>query len=276
MKKQRPLDIQNRKNSDDAIICLTAYSDFMTRLIDAHADLILVGDSVGNVLYGMETTLPVTLEMMSVHGRAVANAARSSCVIVDMPFGSYQESLELAFRNAAKIMAETGCDGIKLEGGSEMAETIAFLTQRGIPVMAHIGLQPQLVNTLGGFKAQGKDDASYQKLIEDARAVQKAGAFSVVVECVVREAASELTQMLSIPTIGIGASNQCDGQILVTEDMLGLTARKAPKFVKKFADLAPQITSAIESYAAEVNSGSYPTEEHEYHAPQNQVKVVKR
>ncbi len=251
------------RKGGDPIVALTSYHAHTARLADPYVDLLLVGDSVGMVLYGHGSTLPVTLEMMIVHGRVVASAARHALVVVDMPFGSYEESPQQAFRNAARIMKETGCGAVKLEGGMRMAETIRFLVERGIPVMAHIGLTPQSVNALGGFFVQGRKQAQWTAIEEDARAVAEAGAFCVVVEAVAEPLARRITEQVPIPTIGIGASPACDGQILVMEDMLGLNPHP-PKFVKTYADLAGAIEKAIATYAEEVRNRSFPDEDHVY------------
>ncbi len=244
------------------VVCLTAYTTPMARLLDPHCDLLLVGDSLGMVLYGMESTLAVTLDMMIAHGRAVMRAAENACVIVDMPFGSYQESKEQAFRNAVRILQETGCDGVKLEGGEEMAETVAFLVRRGVPVFGHVGLMPQQVNTAGGFRAQGRDDAGAERIRRDAAAIAEAGAFALVIEGTVEPLAREITAALPVPTIGIGASPACDGQVLVCDDMLGLFEDFTPRFVKRFAHLAPQISEAARAYAEEVRTRRFPGPEH--------------
>mgnify|MGYP001806266304 CR=1 FL=1 len=254
-------EIRARKGGEPVVV-LTAYTAPIAKLLDPHVDLLLVGDSLGMVLYGMETTLGVTLEMMIAHGQAVMRGSERSCVIVDMPFGSYQESKEQAFRNSARVMAETGCSGVKLEGGEEMAETIAFLTRRGIPVMAHIGLQPQNVHALGGFRSQGRDAAEAAQIRADARAIAEAGAFSVVVEGTVEPVAHVLTTDIAIPTIGIGASPACDGQVLVTEDVLGLFTEFTPKFVKRYVNLADAVTQAAAAYAADVKNRTFPAPEH--------------
>ncbi len=257
-------DIRARKRRDGAepLVCLTAYTVLTARLLDAHTDLLLVGDSLGMVLYGLDTTVGVTMDMMVLHGQAVMRGAKRSCVIVDMPFGSYQESPEVAFRNAARIMKEVGCAGVKIEGGAEMAETVKFLTERGIPVMAHVGLLPQSVNTAGGFKAQGRGDAAAEKIVQDAKAVAGAGAFAVVVEGTWEPVARRITEEIDIPTIGIGGSPACDGQILVTEDMAGLFTDFKPKFVKRYMDLGSGLAEAARQYAEEVRSGAFPAEEH--------------
>jgi 3-methyl-2-oxobutanoate hydroxymethyltransferase len=248
----------------DRVVCLTAYTTPIARLLDPHCDLLLVGDSLGMVLYGMETTVGVTLDMMAAHGRAVMRGVSRACVIVDLPFGSYQESKEQAFRSAVRLMQETGCDGIKLEGGEEMAQTIAFLTARGVPVFAHVGLMPQLVNTAGGFRSLGHSDEEAAKIRRDALAVAEAGAFAVVVEGTVEPVARDITASIPVPTIGIGASPACDGQVLVSDDMLGLFNDFKPRFVKRYADLSPLVSQAVEAYAEEVRTGQFPTKEHTF------------
>lgn len=244
------------------IVSLTAYSAPMASYLDPHVDVFIVGDSLGMVLYGLPSTLGVTLDMMIAHGAAVVRGSERGCVVVDMPFGSYQESPAQAFRNAARVMSETGCDGVKLEGGVEMADTIRFLVERGIPVMGHIGLMPQSVNRMGGFKVQGRDRAAAHQLLLDARAVADAGAFSIVVEGTVESVAREVTQAVPVPTIGIGASPACDGQVLVVDDILGTFTDFKPRFVKRFAELAPEIEDAIKAYAEEVRSRAFPSDEH--------------
>ena len=261
MRKTIPEIIQRKKG--EKIVVLTAYTFPVAKIIDEFADIILVGDSLGMVLYGMNSTLAVTVEMMSLHGAAVTKASSNALVVVDMPFGSYQESAAQAFRNAAKIMAETGAGAVKLEGGTEIAETVKLLTSAGIPVMGHIGMQPQSFNSYGGFKVQGKDKASQTKIMADGLALEKAGAFAVVIEGVKKETADVITKKLKIPTIGIGASANCDGQVLVTEDMVGLT-EKAPKFVKKYADIATTIKKAAKGFASDVRTKNFPTAENLY------------
>lgn len=246
------------------IVCLTAYTTPMARMLDAHCDLLLVGDSLGMVLYGLETTVSVTLDMMIAHGQAVMRGASQACVIVDMPFGSYQESKEQAYRNAVRILQETGCDGIKLEGGAELAETIQFLSSRGVPVLAHVGLMPQMVNTSGGFRALGHSDEEAAKIVADADAVAAAGAFAVVIEGTVEPVARSISQSLAIPTIGIGASVACDGQVLVCDDMLGLFDAFKPRFVKRYAELGALVSQAAADYAREVREGVFPAEEHTF------------
>ena len=255
-------DIRSRKGGDP-IVSLTSYHAHTARLLDAHCDLILVGDSLGMVMHGLETTVPVTLDMMILQGRAVMRGSRRALVVVDMPFGSYEASKEQAFMSAARVLKETGCGAIKLEGGRRMAETIAFLVERGVPVMGHIGLTPQSINTIGSFRAQGRDEADWGPIEADARAVTDAGAFSVVIEAVAEPLARKITSQIAIPTIGIGASAACDGQVLVLEDMLGLSPR-VPKFVKRYGDLGPGIEAAIRGFADEVRSRAFPGPDHVY------------
>jgi 3-methyl-2-oxobutanoate hydroxymethyltransferase len=255
-------DIRARKNGEP-IVMLTSYHAHTASLVDRFCDVILVGDSLGNVMHGFETTVPVTLDMMILQGHAVMRGSKHALVVVDMPFGSYEASKEQAFHSAARIMKETHCGAVKLEGGKRMAETIAFLSERGIPVMGHIGLTPQSINTLGSFRAQGRDEANWLPIEEDARAVAEAGAFSIVVEAVAEPLAAKITRSIEVPTIGIGASAACDGQVLVLEDMLGLSPW-TPKFVKRYGELGPAIQAAIESYAADVRSRAFPGPEHVY------------
>ena len=255
-------DIRARKNGEP-IVSLTAYHAHTARLVDKYCDVILVGDSLGMVMHGLETTVPVTLEMMILQGHAVMRGSSHALVVVDMPFGSYEGSKEQAFASAARVMKETGCGAVKLEGGRRMAETIAFLTERGVPVMAHVGLTPQSINTIGSFRAQGRDEADWAPIEQDILAVAEAGAFSVVIEAVAEPLARKLTGTVAIPTIGIGASVACDGQVLVMEDMLGLSPR-VPKFVKRFGDLGPSIEKAIADYANEVRARTFPAPEHTY------------
>ena len=254
-------DIRLRK-AGEPIVALTAYTAPMARLLDSHVDLLLVGDSLGMVIYGMETTLGVTLDMMVAHSQAVVRASKHACVIVDMPFGSYQESPQQAFRNAARIMMETGAAGVKLEGGSEMAETIAFLTVRGIPVLGHVGLMPQSVHAMGGFRCQGRGEDEARRVRGDAKAVAAAGAFAVVLEGTVEPVARAISGEIDVPTIGIGASVACDGQILVTEDILGLFGTFTPKFVKRYAELGSAVEGAVQRYAADVRTRQFPGPEH--------------
>jgi 3-methyl-2-oxobutanoate hydroxymethyltransferase len=257
-----PPDIRARKGTAPLVV-LTAYSTPVARLVDQHCDIVLVGDSVGMVIHGLPSTLGVTMEMMILHGRAVVRGAHKAMPVIDMPFGSYEESPAQAFRNAARLMAETGAPAVKLEGGTHMAETIAFLTARGVPVMAHVGLTPQSVNTLGGYKVVGRD-AEAAKVMADAKAVEAAGAFSVVLEKVPSGLAGKITRALAIPTIGIGAGADCDGQVLVVDDMLGLFTEFRPKFVKRYAELGRTADEAIAAYAADVRARAFPAEEHSF------------
>jgi 3-methyl-2-oxobutanoate hydroxymethyltransferase len=245
------------------IVCLTSYHAHTARLVDQYCDVILVGDSLGMVMHGLETTVPVTLDMMILQGHAVMRGSKRALVVVDMPFGSYEASKEQAFMNAARVLKETGCGAIKVEGGKRMADTIAFLVERGVPVMAHVGLTPQAINVIGSFRAQGREEADWARIEQDAMAVAKAGAFSMVIEAVAEPLARKLTGVVAIPTIGIGASVACDGQILVLEDMLGLTPR-VPKFVKRYGDLGPGIEKAVADYAADVRKRAFPGTEHVY------------
>jgi len=256
--------IRARKGKDP-IVMLTAYTTRMAQLLDPHCDVLLVGDSLGQVIYGLPSTLPVTLEMMIAHGAAVVRGSYHSVVIVDMPFGSYEASPERAFESASRVLAETGAAGVKLEGGETLAPTVEFLTRRGIPVMGHVGLTPQAVNSLGGYGARGRSNAEHASILDDARAIAEAGAFGIVAEGVVETLANEITAAVSVPVIGIGASAECDGQVLVTEDMLGMFER-TPRFVKRFDDLAGRISAAVETYAAEVRSRSFPGPEQVYAA----------
>ncbi len=259
-------EIRDRKGGDP-IVCLTAYTKPMAGYIDGATDFILVGDSLGMVLYGFDSTLPVTLDMMIAHGAAVMRGSTRACVIVDLPFGCYQESPEAAFRAAARVMKETGCSGVKLEGGEEMAPTIAFLTARGIPVAGHIGLMPQSMNTAGGFRSHGRKDEEAAAILRDAKAVADAGAFCMVVEGTVEPVARQITEQVDIPTIGIGASAACDGQILVTEDILGLFADFTPKFVRRYDELGARITAAAEAYRDDVTARRFPAPEHCFGMP---------
>jgi len=255
-------DIRARKGGEP-IVVLTSYHAHTASLADKYCEVILVGDSLGMVMHGMESTVPVTLDMMILQGRAVMRGSQRALVVVDMPFGSYEASKEQAFMSAVRILKETGCGAVKLEGGKRMAETIRFMTERGVPVMAHVGLTPQAINTLGSFKAQGRDEADWAPIEQDALAVAQAGAFSVVLEAMAEPLARKVTGAIPIPTIGIGASPACDGQVLVMEDMLGLSPR-VPKFVKRYGDLAGGIEKAIADYAAEVRSRAFPAPEHTY------------
>jgi 3-methyl-2-oxobutanoate hydroxymethyltransferase len=249
-------DIFARKDGEP-IVCLTSYHAHTARLLDKYCDVILVGDSLGMVMHGLETTVPVTLDMMILQGHAVMRGSKRALVVVDLPFGSYEASKEQAFMTAVQVLKQTGCGAIKLEGGRRMAETIAFLVERGVPVMAHVGLTPQAINVLGSFRAQGREESDWGAIEEDTLAVAQAGAFSVVIEAVAEPLARKLTQAVRIPTIGIGASAACDGQILVLEDMLGLSPR-VPKFVKRYGDIGPSIEKAVADYAADVRSRAFP------------------
>lgn len=244
------------------IVALTAHNSVMAQLVDEFLDFILIGDSTAMVAYGLPNTLSITVEQIAAHSAAVARSTHHACVVADMPFGSYQKSCEQAFENAAYLLAQGHADAVKLEGGANMAPTIAFLTSRGIPVLGHIGLMPQHVHTMGGYKAQGMTDAAAQQLLADAQAVAQAGAFGVVIEGVKESVAAEITAEVTVPTIGIGASAACDGQILVTEDMLGLNGDRVPRFVKRYADLANEIKAAVQRYADDVRVGAFPEDKH--------------
>ncbi len=247
----------------EPLVMLTAYTARQAQLLDEHCDLLLVGDSLGQVIYGLPSTIPVTLEMMANHGAAVVRGSYHAVVVIDMPFGSYEASPQQAFESAAFLLKQTGAAAVKLEGGGAMAETVAFLGQRGIPVMGHVGLTPQAVNVLGGYAARGRSDSEAAKIVTDAKALDDAGTFAIVVEGVVEPIAIEVTQSVSCPTIGIGASAQCDGQVLVTEDMLGMFDR-VPRFVKRYEDIAGIIGKTVATYAEEVRNRSFPGEEQTY------------
>jgi len=247
----------------EPIVMLTAYTARQAQLLDAHCDLLLVGDSLGQVIYGLPSSVPVTLDMMAAHGAAVVRGSYHAAVLVDMPFGTYEASPQQAFESAARLLKETGCAGVKLEGGEAMAETVAFLSARGIPVMGHVGLTPQAVNQLGGYNARGRSEAEAKKIVTDAQALDQAGAFAIVIEGVVEPIAIDVTKAVACPTIGIGASAQCDGQVLVTEDMLGMFER-VPRFVKRYEAIAETIASAAEKYAAEVRARTFPGVEQTY------------
>lgn len=255
-----PPDVAARKGKAP-LVCLTAYTTPVARLVDPHCDIVLVGDSVGMVLHGLPSTLGVTLDMMIMHGQAVRRGLERALMVVDMPFGSYEESPEQAFRNVARVMAETGSAAVKLEGGEPMAGTIRFLTRRGVPVMAHVGLTPQAVNAFGGYRVQGRG-ADGERIRRDALAIAEAGAFAVVLEKVPEPLARRITEEVAIPTIGIGASPACDGQILVVDDMLGLFGDFRPKFVKHYAELGNAASAAIAAYAQEVRERQFPGAEH--------------
>jgi 3-methyl-2-oxobutanoate hydroxymethyltransferase len=249
--------------TEQPIVALTAYTMRMAQLLDEHCDLLLVGDSLGQVIYGLPSTIPVTLDMMIAHGAAVVRGSWHALVAVDMPFGSYEGSPEQAFANCSRVMKETGCAAIKLEGGEAMAPTVRFLSERGIPAIGHVGLTPQAVNSLGGYGARGRGDAEAKKILSDARAISDAGSFAIVVEGVMEELATRIAREIPVPIIGIGASADCDGQILVTDDMLGLFER-TPRFVKRYDNLAEQIGKAAETYASEVRSRTFPSANQTY------------
>ncbi|WOE74400.1 3-methyl-2-oxobutanoate hydroxymethyltransferase [Alterisphingorhabdus coralli] len=266
MKRLTAPAIQRRKKdgaTEKPIVMLTAYTARMAQILDPHCDMLLVGDSLGQVIYGLPSTVPVTLEMMCAHGAAVVRGSYHSVVVIDMPFGSYEASPQQAFESASHILKETGAAAVKLEGGEAMAETVAFLTARGIPVVGHVGLTPQAVNALGGYAARGRSDAEAEKIVGDAKALDQAGVFAIVIEGVVEPIAIAATKAVGAPTIGIGASAQCDGQVLVTEDMLGLFER-TPRFVKTYGTMAETIDETVKQYAAEVSDRSFPTEAQTY------------
>ena len=266
MKRLTVPKIRARKTdgvTGEPLVMLTAYTARQAQLLDAHCDLLLVGDSLGQVIYGLPSTIPVTMEMMANHAAAVVRGSYHAVVVVDMPFGSYERSPEQAFDSAARLLKESGAAAVKLEGGEAMADTVAFLSQRGIPVMGHVGLTPQAVNVLGGYAARGRSDAEAEKIVGDAKALDAAGAFAIVIEGVVESIAVAATKAVSAPTIGIGASAQCDGQVLVTEDMLGMFER-VPRFVKKYEDIAALIERTAASYAEDVRNRSFPGEDQTY------------
>ncbi|HEV2597257.1 3-methyl-2-oxobutanoate hydroxymethyltransferase [Sphingopyxis sp.] len=262
MKRLTVPRIRQRKGGEP-LVMLTAYTVRMAQLLDPHCDMLLVGDSLAQVIYGLPHTVGVTMDMMALHGAAVVRGSYHAAVIVDMPFGSYEGSPQQAFDNAARLLKETGAAAVKVEGGKVLAPTIEFLTQRGIPVMGHVGLTPQAVNILGGYGVRGKSEEEARSIVEDAIAVAQAGAFSIVIEGVLESIAIEITNKVDCPTIGIGASAQCDGQVLVTDDMLGMFER-VPKFVKKYEDMAGVVNSAVKDYADEVRSRSFPTDDQTY------------
>ncbi|UKK85907.1 3-methyl-2-oxobutanoate hydroxymethyltransferase [Sphingopyxis sp. BSN-002] len=262
MKRLTVPRIRQRKGGEP-LVMLTAYTVRMAQLLDPHCDMLLVGDSLAQVIYGLPHTVGVTMDMMALHGAAVVRGSYHAAVIVDMPFGSYEGSPEQAFDNAARLLKETGAAAVKVEGGKVLAPTIEFLTQRGIPVMGHVGLTPQAVNILGGYGVRGKSEEEARSIVEDAVAVAKAGAFSIVIEGVLESIAIEITSKVDCPTIGIGASAQCDGQVLVTDDMLGMFER-VPKFVKRYQDMASVVNGAVQDYAGEVRSRSFPTSDQIY------------
>ena len=262
MKRLTVPRIRQRKGGEP-LVMLTAYTVRMAQLLDPHCDMLLVGDSLAQVIYGLPHTVGVTMDMMALHGAAVVRGSYHAAVIVDMPFGSYEGSPQQAFDNAARLLKETGAAAVKVEGGKVLAPTIEFLTQRGIPVMGHVGLTPQAVNILGGYGVRGKSAEEARSIVEDAVAVAQAGAFSIVIEGVLESIAIEITNKVDCPTIGIGASAQCDGQVLVTDDMLGMFER-VPKFVKRFGNMAGVVEAAVKDYADEVRSRSFPTDDQIY------------
>ena len=255
-------DIAAHKGKDP-LVCLTAYTTPMARILDEHADVLLVGDSLGMVVHGLASTVGVTLDMMILHGRAVMRGANKAMVVVDLPFGSYEESHEVAWRSASRVMMETGCQAVKVESGEGIADTIAFLVERGIPVMGHVGLRPQAMNVDGGFRAKGRNKAERDRVVREAQSADRAGAFAIVIEGVAADIAAEITAMVKCPTIGIGASATCDGQILVTDDMLGMF-EWTPKFVRKYATLNDTINNAVKEYARDVRARSFPAQAETY------------
>jgi len=267
-------DIKNRKGGAP-IVALTAYHAHTARIIDPYVDFLLVGDSLGMVMHGYETTVPVPLELMIMHAQAVVRGSSRALVVVDMPFGSYEESPAIAFRNAARVLKETGCGAIKLEGGVQMADTIRYLTERGIPVMSHIGMTPQAINTIGSFKPRGRYRSEWAAYEADAKAIADAGAFAVVIEALAELLAARITKEIPIPTIGIGASAECDGQILVLEDMLGLSPR-VPKFVKEYAQIGAGIEAAVKAFATEVRTRDFPTADYTYPMCEEVGEVTKK
>ena len=267
-------DIKNRKGGAP-IVALTAYHAHTARIIDPYVDFLLVGDSLGMVMHGYETTVPVPLELMIMHAQAVVRGSSRALVVVDMPFGSYEESPAIAFRNAARVLKETGCGAIKLEGGVQMADTIRYLTERGIPVMSHIGMTPQAINTIGSFKPRGRYRSEWAAYEADAKAIADAGAFAVVIEALAELLAARITKEIPIPTIGIGASAECDGQILVLEDMLGLSPR-VPKFVKEYAQIGAGIEAAVKAFAIEVRTRAFPTADYTYPMCEEVGEVTKK
>lgn len=262
LKRRTVRDMMIQKQNQQPIVVLTAYTTPVARRLDPFVDVLLVGDSLGMALYGLETTLGVTLDMMIAHGAAVVRGSQQALVVVDMPFGSYHESPAQAFRNAARVLVETGAGAVKLEGGVEMADTIRFLAERGIPVMAHVGLKPQSVHAMGGFRAQGRTADEAKQVRADAHAVAEAGAFSMVLEGTYEAVARQIAGDSLIPVIGIGASPACDGQVLVIDDVLGTFDGTSPKFAKRYADLGTDISRAAEAYATEVRNRTFPALEH--------------
>ena len=273
MSRKTIQDIQAMIGSEK-IICLTAYTAPIARILDQYVDILLVGDSLGMVLYDYENTLPVTLDQMIEHTKAVMKSTSEACVIMDLPFGTYEESKEQALNNSLRSIKETNCAGIKIEGGTLIEETVRYITERGVPVMGHIGLQPQSVVKDGGYKIKGRDKFEWKKYIDDAIALENAGAFSVVLEGMAEPLATEVTNSIKIPTIGIGASAKCDGQVLVTEDMLGLTSI-SPKFVKEYTNLRLPIEKAIKEYVSDVKLEKFPSSKHTYQMKPSVIKQEK-
>jgi 3-methyl-2-oxobutanoate hydroxymethyltransferase len=274
MKRMTAPEIAKRKGGAP-IVALTAYHAHTARIIDPYVDFLLVGDSLGMVMHGYETTVPVPLDLMIMHAQAVVRGSTRALVVVDMPFGSYEESPSIAFRNAARVMKETGAGAIKLEGGVHMAETIRYLTDRGIPVMSHIGLTPQAINTIGSLKPRGRYRSEWAAYEADAKAIAEAGAFAVVIEALAELLAARITKEIPIPTIGIGASAECDGQILVLEDMLGLSQR-VPKFVKEYAHIGASIEGAVKAFANEVRTRVFPSADYTYPMCDEPDRVTKK
>jgi len=257
-------DVKNCKKSGAPLVCLTSYTTPITKIIDKHCDIILVGDSLGMVIYGMENTLGVTLDMMINHGKAVIRAKPSSFVIIDMPYGTYEDNPDQAYKAARLLIDETSCDAVKIEGGADMEETINHLSNNNIPVMAHIGLKPQSVVKESGYKVKGKTNQEVHDLLEDAKAAENSGAFAILIEGTIEHVSREITNSVNIPTVGIGASSACDGQILVIDDMLGLNTDHTAKFVKQYANMADEIDKAVANYSTEVRNRTFPSENHVY------------
>lgn len=266
MKRVTVPGIRRRKQdgvTQEPVVMLTAYTARMAQLLDQHCDMLLVGDSLGQVVYGLPSSVPVTMDMMAAHGAAVVRGSYHSMVVVDMPFGAYEQSPQQAYENASRLLKETGCVAVKLEGGEVMAETVHFLVNRGIPVVGHVGLTPQAFNVLGGYMARGRNDAEAEKIVNDAKALDDAGAFAVVVEGVVEPIAIAVTKAVSCLTIGIGGSAECDGQVLVIDDMIGMFER-VPRFVKRYGEVAEEISRCAAQYAAEVRERTFPGVEQTY------------
>lgn len=251
------------------IVSLTSYIAPFARIIDEYVDMILIGDSTAMVGYNMDDTLSITVDQLAAHAKAVVSSTQRACIVVDMPFGSYQESPEQAFRNAAKMLSASGADAVKFEGGEYLAETTRFLVDRGIPVLAHIGLMPQYVNTMGGFKAQGLSEEAANRIFNDAIAQEQAGAWGIVIEGTAEPLARRITQSVKVPTIGIGASPDCDGQVLVAEDIFNLSGSRIPKFAQQFSDVQAAIRQGVEAYASQVRDGTFPTLNHCFGVPKN-------